>query len=231
MRREVVKRDWNRKEQSELCPPFPSSVFGSGLDDLPLAFHLLLLMNDPSLAAFLDAPLAILGLPPRVLDIHAVHSLHNPRDVAAGAADREHQVQLHVLGVRVVLEDTRAEARLDRGLGNHVLLLVVLGVKLADRLAAPFQAGVQTVEEPRKPALGARLAALGVAEPLDGADADGRVERARAEGHALPYVGEQQVALDVPLEGHIQHRRRDVHADPDVRAALLLRLRGQDLAG
>lgn len=188
-----------------MSPPFPSSILGGRLDDLALALHLLLLLDDPSLAALLDVALAVLGLPPRVLDIHAVHALDHPGDVAARAADREHQVQLDVLGVRVVLEDTRAEARLDRRLSYHVLLLVVLGVELAHGLAAPLEAGVQPVEEPREPALGARLAALGVAEPLDGADADRRVERARAEGDALPYVGEQQVALDVPLERHVQH--------------------------
>lgn len=79
--------------------------------------------------------------------------------------------------------------------------------------------------------MGTGIAALGVAEPLDRADADGRIERPGPHRDALPNVGEQEVALDVPLQSDVEHRGGNVHADPHVGTALRGRDRGQDVAG
>lgn len=77
----------------------------------------------------------------------------------------------------------------------------------------------------------AGVAAFGVAKPLDSADADGRVESACPKGYALSDIGEQEVALDVSLQGDIEHGSGDVHADPDVRTAVRCWCRGKDFAG
>ena len=131
--------------------------------------------------------------------------------------------------VEATLEEAGAEAGLDGGGGDHLLLLVVLRVELAHGTAAAAQAGVEAAEEAGEATGGGDVARLGVAQPLDGADADGGIKGAGAEGHALPDISQQQVALDVALQSHIQHRRGHVHAHPDVWPPLLLRQGRQDL--
>nr|POE63200.1 hypothetical protein CFP56_04103 [Quercus suber] len=205
-------------------------VFRVRFDHFALALHLALLPHDPRLPTFpFRNILPSLALPPPcVQHVHVLHPVDRARDVAA--ADGQHEVQFDVLGVRVVLEDAGAEAGLDRGARDHVALLRVLGVELAHGLAAAPQRRVQPVEEALEPALGRDVGRLRVAEPLDRADGDRGVEGARAEGHALPDVGEQHVALDVALEGFAEHGRGDVHPDPGVRAAVVFGDAGQDLA-
>ena len=55
---------------------------------------------------------------------------------------------------------------------------------------------------------------VGVAQPLEGADADGAVEAAGPEGHAVAHVAVQQVALHLALPRHVQHGARNVQSDP-----------------
>lgn len=204
---------------SKLGPSPSPSVFGVCLHDLSFAPHLLLLVHDPLFTA-LDIPLpsvAVHGFshPAAVFDIDIVHPRHGPRDVST--TDTQHEIGLDVLGATVVLEDAGAETGSYGGLTYHSPLLLVLRVELAHGAPSSSQRGVQAVEKPAESAFGAHTAGLGVAEPLDGTDADGGVERARAERYALPHVGEEEIALDtLALQGDVQHAGGDVHADPDV---------------
>lgn len=218
---------------------FAPRILGSHLDDLSPLLHLLLLADDPGLASLLDHPLPGLvvgGFRPRIQHVDVVHALDDAGDVAAaavggGSANSEDEVELDVLGVGVVLEDTGAETGADGGLGDHGALVVVFGVELADGAAAAAERGVEAVEEAGEAAGGGDVGGFGVAEPLDGGDADGGVEGARAEGDALAHVGEEEVALDVALEGDVEHGGGDVHADPGVGPAVFGELGGEDFAG
>ena len=58
------------------------------------------------------------------------------------------------------------------------------------------------------------VALVGVAQPLEGADADGAVEAAGPEGHAVAHVAVQQVALNLAIPGHVQHVAGNVQPDP-----------------
>ena len=62
--------------------------------------------------------------------------------------------------------------------------------------------------------MGLVVALVRVAEPLEGADADGAVEAAGPEGDAVPHVAVQQVPLNLALPGHVQHVPRYVQTDP-----------------
>lgn len=171
-----------------------------------------------------------------VQNVDIVHAADYASDVRVAAfvvvvAHGEDEVELDVLGARVVFEETGAEASFDSGLGDHVPLSIVLGVELADSTATSAQRRIQAVEEPIQTPGGGGLARLGAAEPLNRRYADRGVEGSRAEGHALANVGQHQVALDVALQRNVQHGGGDVHADPGVRAAVGRVDGGEDLAG
>ena len=166
----------------------------------------------------------------------SVHALDHAGDVpcaalATRAAHCQHQVQLDVLGLRVVFEQTGAEAGFDGGLRDHGALLVVLGVELADGAAAPTEERHTGRWRTVTGGPWARLSLLSalqshwMAEMLMAASNEPARKR-----HALADVGEHQVALDVALQRNVQHRRRHVHADPGVRPAVRGLHGGQDLA-
>lgn len=167
------------------------------------------------------------------MNIHLIHPVHDPRNITLQptATDSKHQVHLTTLRARIILQQTRTEPRLDRRASNHTPLRSILRIKLTHRPGTPLQRRIQPVEEPPQPALGGNIARLRITQPLDRRDADRRIERARAERHALADIRQKQIALDVALQRHVQHARRDVHADPRVRAALRGRDLGEDLAG
>ena len=77
---------------------------------------------------------------------------------------------------------------------------------------------VERGEELEEPLVGLVVALVGVAEPLEGADADGAVEAARPEGDAVPHVAVQQVTLHLAVPGHVKHVPRYVQPDPVFRA-------------
>lgn len=213
-----------------------ASVFGRGLDNLSFSLHLLLLLYNPRLAALLNLGVVRLESLSGVQNVNVVHAADHAGDVRVAAfvvvvAHSQDEVQLDVLGAGVVLEKTGAEAGFDSSLGDHVALGIVLWVKLAHSAATSAQRRIQAVEEAIESSRGRRLARLCAAEPLDGGDADGGVEGARAERHSLANVGEHQVALDVALQRNVQHGGRDVHADPGVRPAVGGVDGGEDLAG
>ena len=62
--------------------------------------------------------------------------------------------------------------------------------------------------------MGLVVALVCVAEPLEGADADGAVEAAGPEGDAVAHVAVQQVTLHLAVAGHVQHVARYVQTDP-----------------
>lgn len=63
------------------------------------------------------------------------------------------------------------------------------------------------------------------AHPLDGGDGDGAVEEPIAKRQPAPHVVVHQAALDAALRRDVEHRQRDIRANPKV-AGLL-----QDFAG
>lgn len=219
----------------KLYTTLATGVLGCGLDNLSFSLHLFLLLDNPRLASLLDFGVVRLEPLSGVQNVDVVQAADHAGDVGVATfvvvvAHGEDEVQLDVLGAGVVLEETGAEAGFDGGLGDHVALSIVLGVKLADGTASSAQRRVQAVEESSESSSGRSFARLCAAKPLDCRYADGGVKRSRAEGHALANVCQHQVALDITLQRNIQHGRGDVHADPGVRAAVGRVDGGEDLA-
>ncbi|KAI6750856.1 hypothetical protein HG530_014306 [Fusarium avenaceum] len=194
----------------ELDTSLSSRILGRRLYNLSLALHLLLLLDDPALAALGHVRSIGLDRSSRILDIDTLHAVDNARDVATlllhiTSTDGEHEVELLVLGAGVVLEHTGAETGLDGGLGDHVALLVVLGVELADGSTAALERGVEAVEESGETASGGCVACLSTAEPLNSRDTDRRIEGSCSERNALANVCQHQIAFNISLKRNIQH--------------------------
>lgn len=207
----------------KLRPALSSRILGSGLDDFAFVAHLVLFLQDPLFASLggrrgrrersvsvpasgIDWSSSLGGVPATVVfdDDVAVEAGDRTGDVCA--ADVQDEVELGVFGAAVVFEEAGAEAGLGGCLSDHVALLVVFGVELADCFAAAAEGGVERVEEAAEPALGADIGGVGVAEPLDCADGDGGVEAAGSETESLADVGQEEVSVDAfTLEGDAEH--------------------------
>jgi hypothetical protein len=92
------------------------------------------------------------------------------------------------------------------------------------------ETGIEALEKATQTTLRADVTRLRVAEPLDRADTDGRIERAGTERHALANIGKKQIPLYFSLQGDIEHTGRYIHADPGMWTAFARDI-GQDLSG
>ena len=69
--------------------------------------------------------------------------------------------------------------------------------------SSPHQTCVERGKEREKPLVRLVVSFVRVAQPLEGADADGPVEGAGAEGEAVAEVRLQEVAVNLALTGNV----------------------------
>ena len=203
---------------SESNPPLPSRVLTVLLDNLPLLPIPILLPHDPLLRRL--PPLLCRMPTPPIHDLDALNIPHRIRDIPAtqltATAHGQDKIDLPILSLGIVLEQSRAEARPHGGTGDHAALHIVLRIELQHGLPAAPQRRIQPVEEPRQPAGGGDVRRLGVAQPLDGRHRHRGVEGSRAERDPLSHVRQQEVARRVAVQRDRQHAGGDVHPDPRV---------------
>jgi len=158
--------------------------------------------------------------PPLIHHLYTLHITNRIRDIPPtqlpSGSHRQDEVDLLILRIRVILQQSGTKTRFHSRAGDHGPLLLVFGVKLQHALPTSPHGGVQAVEEPAQPALGADVGRLRVAQPLHGADADGSVEGAGSEGNPLAHVREEEVPSGVAVQRYGKHGCGYVHAYPSM---------------
>ena len=79
-----------------------------------------------------------------------------------------------------------------------------------------LQHGIQRLEEARETLNGNLILLVGIAEPLDGGNADRAIEDALSEGHALTHITKHNVTRNTVLVGDVQHGGGNIAAYPVV---------------
>lgn len=75
---------------------------------------------------------------------------------------------------------------------------------------------MQRGEEPSDSLSGGMGRVIGIQQPLEDGDGDGAVKRPWSEPKALADILEEQVTLDLTLDGYFEHRGGNVDTDPIV---------------
>ena len=121
---------------------------------------------------------------------------------------------LRLLAVRIIDDETAAEASSSGVLHQEEHLVVGLGVELKDSSSASCERCEERVEEAFESLRRRMRRRIGVAEPLQDRHADSTIESACSKAETLADVLQEEIALDFSIQRNRQHARTDITSAP-----------------